>query len=115
MTDENVLGRINGLVDEEHKLRQQVAKGEISSDEEHARLKEVEEALEEVWRRRQAPCCGGLGGLTCGRGGARPVARVVVEFCTLRGRLGMAWRGQRRRRGEPGSGCPKVPGKVVSA
>jgi Protein of unknown function (DUF2630) len=57
MSDENVLGRINGLVDEEHKLRQQLAKGEISSDEEQARLKELEEALDQCWdllRRRRA-------------------------------------------------------------
>jgi hypothetical protein len=57
MSDETVLGRINGLVDEEHRLRQQVAKGEISSDEEHARLKELEEALDQCWdllRRRRA-------------------------------------------------------------
>ena len=57
MNDNNVLGRIHGLVDEEHKLRQQLAKGEISSTEEHARLKELEEALDQCWdllRRRRA-------------------------------------------------------------
>ena len=57
MDDNNVLGRIHGLVDEEHKLRQQLAKGEISSAEEHTRLKELEEALDQAWdllRRRRA-------------------------------------------------------------
>jgi hypothetical protein len=57
MDDNNVLGRINGLVDEEHKLRGQLSRGEISSDEEHARLKELEEALDQCWdllRRRRA-------------------------------------------------------------
>ena len=57
MDDNNVLGRINGLVDEEHKLRQQLASGQISPDEEHARLKELEEALDQCWdllRRRRA-------------------------------------------------------------
>ena len=58
MDDNTVLGRINGLVDEEHKLRQQVSKGEISSDEEHARLKDLEAALDQCWdllrRRRSA-------------------------------------------------------------
>ena len=49
MDDNNVLGRINGLVDEEHKLRQQLSRGEISSDEEHAKLKELEEALDQCW------------------------------------------------------------------
>jgi hypothetical protein len=57
MDDKTVLGRINGLVDEEHQLRQQLGRGEISSDEEHARLKELEEALDQCWdllRRRRA-------------------------------------------------------------
>jgi hypothetical protein len=57
MDDNNVLGRINGLVDEEHTLRQQLSRGEISSSEEHARLKELEEALDQCWdllRRRRA-------------------------------------------------------------
>ena len=57
MDDNTVLSRIHGLVDEEHKLRQQVSKGEISSQEEHARLKELEEALVQCWdllRRRRA-------------------------------------------------------------
>jgi hypothetical protein len=57
MDDKTVLGRINGLVDEEHQLRQQLGRGEISSTEEHARLKELEEALDQCWdllRRRRA-------------------------------------------------------------
>jgi hypothetical protein len=57
MDDDTVLGRIHGLVDEEHKLRQQLSRGEISSNEEHTRLKELEEALDQCWdllRRRRA-------------------------------------------------------------
>jgi hypothetical protein len=57
MDDNTVLGRINGLVDEEHKLREQLRRGEISGDEEHARLRELEEALDQCWdllRRRRA-------------------------------------------------------------
>ncbi|AGZ40471.1 DUF2630 family protein [Actinoplanes friuliensis] len=57
MDDKTVLSRINGLVDEEHKLRQDLGQGKISSDEEHARLKELEEALDQCWdllRRRRA-------------------------------------------------------------
>ncbi len=57
MDDKTVLSRINGLVDEEHELRQQLGRGEISSDEEHARLKDLEEALDQCWdllRRRRA-------------------------------------------------------------
>ncbi len=62
MDDNNVLGRIHGLVDEEHKLRQQLSRGEISSDEEHTRLKELEESLDQCWdllRRRRAARAGG--------------------------------------------------------
>jgi hypothetical protein len=57
MDDKNVLDRIHGLVDEEHQLRQQLSKGEISSSEEHARLKDLEVALDQCWdllRRRRA-------------------------------------------------------------
>jgi hypothetical protein len=57
MDDNTVLGRINGLVEEEHKLRQQLSRGEITSDEEHAKLKELEESLDQCWdllRRRRA-------------------------------------------------------------
>ena len=57
MDDKTVLSRINGLVDEERALRQQLSRGEISSDEEHARLQELEEALDQCWdllRRRRA-------------------------------------------------------------
>jgi hypothetical protein len=57
MDDTTVLGRINELVDEEHKLRTQVQSGQISSDDERTRLREVEEALDQCWdllRRRRA-------------------------------------------------------------
>jgi len=57
MDDKTVLGRIHGLVDEEHKLRQQLGRGEISSDEEQVRLRELEDALDQCWdllRRRRA-------------------------------------------------------------
>jgi hypothetical protein len=57
MDDKTVLSRIHGLVDEEHKLRQQLSRGEISSNEEHARLQEIEVALDQCWdllRRRRA-------------------------------------------------------------
>ncbi|MEU0883748.1 DUF2630 family protein [Lentzea sp. NPDC005914] len=57
MSDESVLGRIHELVDEEHKLRERVVAGEISSAEEQARLRALEEALDQCWdllRRRRA-------------------------------------------------------------
>jgi len=57
MSDDSVLGRISALVDEEHRLRQQLSAGEISSAEEQARLNTLEEALDQCWdllRRRRA-------------------------------------------------------------
>ncbi|SDH52579.1 Protein of unknown function [Lentzea fradiae] len=58
MSDENVLGHITELVDEEHRLRRQLASGEITAEEEHARLRSLEEALDQCWdllrRRRSA-------------------------------------------------------------
>ncbi|MBG0563617.1 DUF2630 family protein [Actinoplanes aureus] len=63
MDDKTVLSRISGLVEEEHTLRQQLSQGKISSDEEHARLKELEESLDQCWdllRRRRAARSAGL-------------------------------------------------------
>jgi hypothetical protein len=58
MDDKTVLSRIHGLVDEEHKLREQLSRGEISTEEEHARLEDLEVALDQCWdllrRRRSA-------------------------------------------------------------
>lgn len=58
MSDETVLSRISELVEEEHKLRGQLSAGKISPDEEHARLRQLEEALDQCWdllrRRRSA-------------------------------------------------------------
>jgi hypothetical protein len=57
MDDKTILSRIKDLVDEEHRLRAQVQTGKISTDEEHARLREVEESLDQCWdllRRRRA-------------------------------------------------------------
>lgn len=57
MSDESVMGRIGELVEEEHRLRRQLAAGEITTEEEHARLRTVEESLDQCWdllRRRRA-------------------------------------------------------------
>jgi Protein of unknown function (DUF2630) len=58
MSDEFVLSRISELVEEERRLRGQLSAGEISTDEEHARLRVLEEALDQCWdllrRRRSA-------------------------------------------------------------
>ena len=57
MDDKTVLTRINDLVQEEHQLRTQVQSGQISSDDERTRLRQLEEALDQCWdllRRRRA-------------------------------------------------------------
>jgi Protein of unknown function (DUF2630) len=57
MNDENILGRIDELIRTEHELRARLAAGQLSSTQEHARLKETEEALDQCWdllRQRRA-------------------------------------------------------------
>ena len=57
MDDKEILRHISELVDEEHRLRASLQAGEISSDEEHARLRALEERLDQYWdllRRRRA-------------------------------------------------------------
>jgi len=50
MTDDrSIRERIGELVHEEHSLREQLSKGEISPDEEHARLRSVEIELDQCW------------------------------------------------------------------
>jgi hypothetical protein len=41
--------QITSLVQEEHDLRRRLAAGEISRDEEHARLKDLEVRLDQCW------------------------------------------------------------------
>ncbi len=57
MKDQEIETRIQALVDEEHRLREQLASGEISAAEERARLAEAEAALDRMWdllRQRRA-------------------------------------------------------------
>jgi hypothetical protein len=57
MDDKAILARIHDLVDEEHAVRAQVLAGDISTDDEHARLRTLEEELDQCWdllRRRRA-------------------------------------------------------------
>ena len=57
MDEKTILGHIDELVDEEHQLRTKVMEGELSSDEERARLRHLEESLDQCWdllRRRRA-------------------------------------------------------------
>jgi Protein of unknown function (DUF2630) len=57
MDDKQILSRINDLVSEEHQLRTKVQSGQLSSDDERTRLRELEENLDQCWdmlRRRRA-------------------------------------------------------------
>jgi Protein of unknown function (DUF2630) len=57
MQDSTIQQRISELVDEEHQLRSAVQAGTISADDEHARLRRIEEDLDQCWdllRRRRA-------------------------------------------------------------
>ncbi|OBI15798.1 MULTISPECIES: DUF2630 family protein [unclassified Mycobacterium] len=56
-TDSETLARIQGLVAEEKTLRAQLQHGEISTDEEHDRLRRLEVELDQCWdllRQRRA-------------------------------------------------------------
>ncbi|GAC66566.1 DUF2630 family protein [Gordonia soli] len=55
--DKSIHDHITQLIAEEHELRAKLGRGEISADEENARLKELEVALDQSWdllRQRQA-------------------------------------------------------------
>lgn len=57
MQDSSIQQRISELVDEEHKLRTAVQAGSISAEDEQARLRGIEEDLDQCWdllRRRRA-------------------------------------------------------------
>ncbi|SEF70121.1 Protein of unknown function [Nonomuraea solani] len=57
MRDDEILTRISALVTEEHELRDKLSAGDVTSDEEHARIRELESALDQCWdllRQRRA-------------------------------------------------------------
>ncbi|MFF4617215.1 DUF2630 family protein [Nonomuraea jabiensis] len=57
MRDDEILTRISALVDEEHELRNRLSTGEVTTDEEHERIKQLEAALDQCWdllRQRRA-------------------------------------------------------------
>jgi hypothetical protein len=58
MTDESsILHRIRELVDDEHRLRGALQRGEIADDEEVVRVRRIEEELDQCWdllRQRRA-------------------------------------------------------------
>ncbi|MFI7634314.1 DUF2630 family protein [Nonomuraea sp. NPDC049400] len=57
MRDDEILTRISALVTEEHELRDKLGKGEVTTDEEQERIKQLEFALDQCWdllRQRRA-------------------------------------------------------------
>jgi hypothetical protein len=57
MDDKAVLAHINELVGEEHRLRTELQTGKITEQDEHDRLRSIEEQLDQLWdllRRRRA-------------------------------------------------------------
>jgi hypothetical protein len=57
MNDKDILGHIDELIRTEHELRAKLAAGQLTGSEEHARLREAEEALDQCWdllRQRRA-------------------------------------------------------------
>ena len=57
MDDKEILGHIDELIQTEHELREQAAEGKLPSAEEQARLRSVEESLDQCWdllRQRRA-------------------------------------------------------------
>jgi hypothetical protein len=76
MDDSTILGRINELVDEEHRLRAAAQRAEGTSDADRDRLRHLEESLDQCWdllRRRRAARQAGTDPETTG---ARPVSEV---------------------------------------
>ncbi|MDX6204214.1 MAG: hypothetical protein QOF39_271 [Frankiales bacterium] len=57
MDDATILQTVHSLVEEEHELRTRLEAGEISKQEEHARLGQLEAELDQCWdllRQRRA-------------------------------------------------------------
>jgi uncharacterized protein DUF2630 len=57
MDDQEILGRIDDLIQTEHALRARLAAGQLTSEEEQAALKSAEDALDQCWdllRQRRA-------------------------------------------------------------
>jgi uncharacterized protein DUF2630 len=57
MEDKEIMAHIGELMETEHKLRQQLAAGELSSTQEHEQLRSAEESLDQYWdllRQRRA-------------------------------------------------------------
>ncbi|MGH8828577.1 MAG: DUF2630 family protein [Jiangellaceae bacterium] len=62
MADHDILSRVQRLVDDEHQLRERLRSGDITTDEEHQRLGELETELDQCWdllRQRRAKTAAG--------------------------------------------------------
>lgn len=63
MDDKQIIKTIHALVDEEHHLRARRVAGQVDSEEELTRLRDLEESLDQCWdllrRRRAAREAGG--------------------------------------------------------
>jgi hypothetical protein len=76
MDDKDILSHIHELITTEHELRDQLAAGKLSSEQERERLRSAEEALDQCWdllRQRRARR---EFGDNPDSAGARPVAEV---------------------------------------
>ena len=57
MDDKEILSRIDELIQTERELRDRLAEGKLPTDQEHERLQETEQALDQYWdllRQRRA-------------------------------------------------------------
>ncbi|HEX2744195.1 MAG TPA: DUF2630 family protein [Streptosporangiaceae bacterium] len=76
MDDKEIMANIDQLIETEHRLRRQLASGELSALAEHERLRSAEEALDQCWdllRQRRARR---EFGEDPGAAAARPVSEV---------------------------------------
>ena len=76
MDDKEILAHIGDLIQTEHKLREQLAAGQLSSAQERQQLRATEEALDQCWdllrqRRARREC-----GQNPNEASARPVGEV---------------------------------------
>jgi len=57
MDEHQILGQVRDLIDEEHRLRELTASGELPVEEEKVQMRRLEEALDQCWdllRQRRA-------------------------------------------------------------
>jgi hypothetical protein len=76
MDDKEIMANIDQLIETEHRLRQQLAAGELSAPEEREQLRSAEVALDQCWdllRQRRARR---EFGENPGEAAARPVSEV---------------------------------------